>query len=223
MKPTTLALVLFTCACSSPVEQPTAFEVEVHVTSDDGLAVEGARVSLAEGASERTDREGRAKLRLRGREGERVSVVCECPAGYERSNAPVSVTLVTGRSVRGEPLAAVPLDLRCDRVTRDVVVLVDAPGAASVPVNVQGLPAASTDSNGSAHIVLSVSRDVRTLEVSLDTARVENIVPRMPSRTFDLGSGDSVLLFQQTFASVAAALPSRTKQRPLRRGPTRID
>ncbi len=223
MRSTIMAVLLFASACSSPLEPPAPFDAEVRVSSDDGTPVEGARVSSRGGASRQTDHTGQARLRLDGREGDRVELMVECPTGYERTNTQASLLLAHARSVQGEPLPALHAELVCERTTRDVVVLVDAPGAASIPVHVQGITAAATDSNGSAHIVLSVSRAVRTLQVSLDTTHAQNVVPRMPSRTFELGKGDNILLYQQAFAPVTTPRPPRTKPRQRHRGPTRID
>jgi hypothetical protein len=219
-----LAVVMCTWACSPSAARTAAFESEVRVLSDHGLPIQHARVRVNGQNSLETDDQGRASLRLEGREGAQIPIAIECPAGYEQFKTPVSIPLVRARSVQGEPLSAIPLDLTCERTSRDVVVLVDAPGGASIPVNVHGLPAGHTDLNGSAHIVLSVSRAMHTLEVSLDTTRQDDLVPRMPSRTFELGGSDTVLLFRQSFAPIVVNPPPKPpKPKSIRKGPTRVD
>lgn len=199
---------LFSC---SQEDEPSArrFELHLRASSERGEALPGVRFVSGDDELGITGERGKISVRLRGREGSRLPLTVACPEGHE-AHAPLDIRLATTRSLTKDTPLPLEVEVVCERSLRDVVVVVHAPGGENLPVEIDGRREGVTDGEGTAHIALSLPRKSAPLEVRLDTEANERLRPRNPTRIFDLGERDAVLLFEQSFSAAAA----RPKGRP---------
>jgi len=217
------AAALAVTACSAAPAPPRDFAVELTVHSDDGSAV--ADVTLARGRQSlgKTDAEGRLRLRLAGAEGEVVPLAVTCPDRFVPPGVALSVRLTTTRRVGKSQPQAQKIEATCARRTRDVVVIVHAPGGETLPVKVNGLDAGTTDVRGDAQVVLRVERDLKALDVELDTTARPQLLPANPRKLVALDARDGILLVEQPFSLRRAGAPASRPRAQRRHVPTRID
>jgi hypothetical protein len=109
------------------------------------------------------------------------------------------------RSVSAGGFQATHFEAICTRNVRDIVVVVRAEGGAGLPLQIDGKPAGTTSADGIAHVLVRAERNVKTLNVNLDTTTQQNLRPKNPGRTYELSGNDTILVFDQTF--VAAPKP----------------
>jgi hypothetical protein len=216
--------VLF-AGCSGSAPPPVPFKVELGARSDDGEPIAGALFTSGTKRLGTTDARGVLERAIPGTEGQTLPVGATCPEGYEGPKGPLSVRLSNNvRSVGATGPKPTRLDVTCKRKTRQVVVVVHAPGGADLPVLVEGVAANTVNPDGSAHVLVEVDTSVKSLAVTLDTSARRDLVPKNPRRLFDLDGGDALLVMDQTFHGQA-----RPKQRvvsdprPRRHIPTRVD
>lgn len=214
------ALLLFsTIGCSSKTTDDR-FEISLRAISDDMTPL--ADVAFATGKSNlgRTSNSGVVNVRLRGTEGQTLPVTVTCPGGYESSGELSPLRLARTRRV-GQTLAQpLTVEATCIRKLRDVVLVVRAENASNLAVHVDGKPAATT-TDGTAHLLLQLDRDVRQVSVTLDTTDQPKLRPQNPSRTFDLHGKDTVLVMDQSFT--ASPKPQhRNSRAPRRHIPYRV-
>jgi hypothetical protein len=180
------------------------FDVELDVQDDADEPVPHASVSIAGEAAGTSDVGGRLRVALRGREGDRLPVLLECPAGFGAVDEQSQLTLRSVRPLQGHEPRALTHALRCKPNERAAVVVIRVAGAEHVPVSLDGMQVGTTDAHGFAH--LYVSRDPGTrVEVSLDTSAQHGLMPQNPSRSFEIAERDALFVFDQSF-----------KQRPTR-------
>lgn len=220
LRATACALLLFsTIGCSSKTTDDR-FEISLHATSDDTMPL--ADVAFATGKSNlgKTSSSGVVHVRLRGAEGQTLPITVTCPNGYESSGELSPLRLARTRRV-GEAVAQpLTVEATCIRKLRDVVLVVRAENAFNLAVHVDGKPAATT-TDGTAHLLLQLDRNVRQVSVTLDTTAQPKLRPQNPSRTFDLHGKDTVLVIDQSFT--AAPRPqNRNSPVPHRHIPYRV-
>lgn len=222
--PDIFALALSLIGCGNPpppVEQQ--FAVELSVRSDDGSPIAGADLSRGKRSLGSTDADGRLRLRISGPEGELVPLLLTCPDHFAQPVGPLSLRLATTRRIGEKSPGPQKLDATCARKARDVVVVVHAPGGEALPIRVNGESAGSTDPDGDGHVLLQVARDVKALDVQLDTTTRRDLVPSSPHKVFSLDNRDTILLVEQPFAPRRATAPASKPHTTRRHVPTRID
>jgi hypothetical protein len=196
------------------------FEISLRATSDDALPLAGAKFATSKSNLGQTSGSGVVNVRLRGAEGQTLAVAVTCPSGYESSGELPPLRLTRTRRV-GEAVAQpLAVEATCIRKLRDVVLVVRAESAPNLPVHVDGKPAATT-TDGMAHLLLQLDRDVRQVSVTLDTTDQPKLRPQNPSRTFELHGRDAVLVMDQSF-SAAPKPQNRNPPAPRRHIPYRV-
>jgi hypothetical protein len=183
------------------------FELLLTVQSDTGEPVAGAQVSLAGEPAGASDEEGRLALALRGREGDRLDVQLECPAGFFAEPEPRAITLRRLRPLGRSAAAPLTHVLGCRPRARAAVVLVHAQGARQVPVALDGARVATTDAHGFAHVYVSRAPGAR-FELTLDTTARRELLPQSPRRSFELADADALFVFEQRFEARARRAPA---------------
>jgi hypothetical protein len=210
---------LVACASSKPPSQP--YRVELRAVTADGLPLAGVELSLNDKGAGTTGADGRLLRNVSGAEGVSLRVGAKCPAEFEPPAELPVVRLTRTKSIdaaKAQPLTA---EVRCAPTHRDVVVVVKAERGPRLPVLIDGKAVATTDDDGTAHVLLRRPPLENKVEVSLDTTSQTSLKPVSPSRTYELGGRDALVLFEQSF-SVPTPKASRTT--PVRRHiPIRVD
>lgn len=212
------------CGHAEPKQPGDAFEVGFSVATDDGEPLRDAKVSAESRALGATDAAGALRVTLEGSDGKTLPVVVSCPDGFVSPERLPALRLTRTRPVGAAASEPIPYRATCTRKARDVVVVVHSEKTAGVPINIDGKASGATDVDGNAHILLHLDREVRSLTVGLDTSARRELRPQNPNRTFELAGRDSVLVLEQSFATVAPRIaPQRAAAPPIRHIPYRID
>lgn len=216
---------LFAGCSGGSGESPAPFRIELNARTDDGEALAGAVFTSGKQRLGTTDARGVLERAIPGSEGQSLAVGVTCPQGYEGPKGSLSVRLSNAvRSVGATGPRPTRLDVTCKRKTRQIVLVVHAPGGADVPVLVEGVAANTVNQDGSAHILVDVDTSVKSLAVTLDTSARQDLMPQNPRRLFDLDGGDALLVMDQTFRGrVVQKRRVTTDSRPRRHIPTRVD
>jgi hypothetical protein len=197
------------------------YELILRVSSEPGRGVEGARASIKGRELGVSDSSGAVPIKLRGREGDVVSIDVGCPSGH-RAPPPVLVPLrQIGRDGSGPKAHDVRPEFVavCTPLTHAVVVAVRAERGPHLPLLHLGRELTRTDSSGAAHLLLDVaSEDV--VELVLDTTEQPRLRPKNPILRIQPGSRDEITAISQDFT--LQPLP-RVRKVATPRGPTRIE
>lgn len=224
MKTTSLLLFLLalaSAACATKQLPPEPYRVELRASASDGAPLAGVELSINGKAAGTTGADGRLLRDITGPEGTLLRVGAKCPPDSEPQSELPALRLARTKSIgasKSQPLTA---EVRCWPTHRDVVVVVKADRGGRLPVLIDGKPVATTDDDGTAHVMLRRAAGEGRVEVSLDTASQASLKPVSPSRTYDLAGRDAVVLFEQSFSTVA---PKVARAAPVRRHiPVRVD
>lgn len=214
-------LIAVGCSAASSPHTDSRFEIEFRVNKDDGEAIKGASIRTGETQLGITGEDGKLRSELAGVEGQTLPIIVTCPDGFSGMEKPSTVRLTHTRRVDLNGYQAMRFEGVCTRNVRDIVVVVRAQGGAGVTLNVDGKPAGTTNADGIAHVLVHASRQVKSLSVSLDTSTRPELKPKNPSRTYELGGNDAILIMDQTFVSAPkrvfrAAAPKQQKHIPYR-------
>lgn len=212
-------LLVATFGCGSKTIDDR-FEISLRAISDDMMPL--ADVAFATGKSNlgKTSNSGAVNVRLRGAEGQTLPITVTCPGGYESSGELSPLRLTRTRRVGQAVTQPLTVEASCTRKLRDVVLVVRAENSSNLAVHVDGKPAA-TATDGTAHVLLQLDRDVRQVSVTLDTTDQPKLRPQNPSRTFELHGKDTVLVMAQSFT--ASPKPQhRNSPAPRRHIPYRV-
>jgi hypothetical protein len=214
-----LAVVNAACATQKPPPEP--YRVELRAAASDGRPLAGVELSINDKVAGTTGVDGRLLRDVTGAEGTLLRIGAKCPPDSEPQSELPSLRLARTKSIsasRSQPLTA---EVRCSPTHRDVVVVIKAERGPRLPVLIDGKAVATTDDDGTAHVMLRRAAGEGKVEVALDTASQASLKPVSPSRTYDLAGRDAVVLFEQSFSTSA---PTVTKSAPVRRHiPIRVD
>jgi hypothetical protein len=211
--------------CSTPSKVPSiaAYEVEFMVESDSGNVLEEVSIFSGRRLLGTTDALGLAHFRVQGNEGDSRLLELKCPDGYVSNQPPVSARLTHTRPVGIRADKPLRLTAVCNRVSRDVAVVVHAERSGPVPVTVDGQTVVTTTSDGFAEILMHVARDVHSVTLGFDTSAQSQLTPKNPSRTFELPTGDSILVFSQRFVKHRSVVSRSNLSREIRHTPYKVD
>ena len=192
-----VSAALLGAGCGSLEAKPPApFQVRLRVTGDAGRPLAGATVLRDTKELGATQADGALLVALNGTEGETVDLTIRCPQNYDSPKRPVSVTLVRFVDIQKVP----EYGAACQALERRVVVAVRAVNGANLPVRYLGNAVARTDVAGAAHFELAV-RPNEPFAVTIDTSEKgsERLKPQNPSREFNVGANEGIILFNQQF------------------------
>ncbi len=186
--------VLVAAGCADP-PPPPPFEVSIKVEADPGVPVAGAAISRNNKQVATTGPDGRATLKIRGVEGDVHDVQIHCPEQFQSPSKPTGIKLA-----RLADKKAPEYEVSCPPTMRRVVVAVRAENGPNLPVVYLNRAVARTDISGAAHFALDVAPGTQ-FQVTLDTTERggEKLKPQNPSKPFNVGQHDDVLVFEQKF------------------------
>ncbi|HKY34849.1 MAG TPA: hypothetical protein VJN18_02815 [Polyangiaceae bacterium] len=214
-------LALASSACATKKLPPEPYRVELRASASDGAPLAGVELSINGKAAGTTGADGRLLRDVTGAEGTLIRVGAKCPAGSDPQSELPALRLARTKSISPSKSQALTAEVRCSPTHRDVVVVVKAERGSRLPVLIDGKPVATTDDDGTAHVMLRRAAGEGKVEVALDTAAQAGLKPVSPSRTYDLAGRDAVVLFEQSFSTTA---PKVVKAAPVRRHiPIRVD
>jgi len=198
---------MVTCALVSCEPPPApAVTVTVRARTETGTAVANADVFAGPTLVARTDREGLARLDIRGAEGDTFYVRVDCPTGFRSPNEPLSV-----RRLGIAATTALPeYDVVCHEIRHTLVVAVRAEGGADLPVLYLGKEVARTDRSGAAHVTVAMDVHER-IELMIGTSGKDNekIHPQNPVSVFEMPDHDDMQVFPVTFTRDVKKAPPR--------------
>jgi hypothetical protein len=190
-----------------PKQEP--FEVQVGVTSDPGVPLPAAQLSIAGVLQGTTDSAGLAAVRLQGKEGDRVELTVKCPADYESPATPLVIGL--RRFAQGSP--APHFEVQCPPTFRTVMVGLRIENGPGLPVQYLGRTVARTDDSGAALFALR-AKPSEQVEVTVNTEESPDpLRPQDPKFTFVTKDSDDFVVLDQTFTV------EKKKVTYVRRGP----
>ena len=209
-----LSLALSSCESktddqSLPAQEST-FPVSILAHSEGQLAVPGAELYFKGQLVGTTDVSGKARIALRGVEGDTVALSVKCPAAYyspERGARIALRHLDHGLAARFE--------VECLARVHQVVVGLRAENGPHLPIlrlkNVVG----QTDEAGVAHVLLEAAPNEQ-LALTLDTSGNKHLQPQNPTLDISTGNSDELLLVSQKF-TIKQAPPVRATPRAIPR------
>jgi hypothetical protein len=210
-------------ACSSPAVAP-GFTARFEITTDEPAPLAGASLSVGSQTVGITDSNGVLSVEVPGKQGDVLPVKLSCPGRFVDPGPVPALRLVSARKLGDAGGASMPVVWTgiCTRAERQVALVVHSESRAGLPVLVEGTRSGVTDAGGNLHVLLTRPTSAMPLHVVLDTSGAPALRPQNPSRVFDLGKSDEIVVFDEKF--VAAAPP--VARRPQRKGPSipyRID
>lgn len=192
---------LFALGCEKSDQQnQRPYPVEFAAIDDAGSPVGGVRFTLGDKEIYRTREGGRAVLQLRGKEGQELAIQATCPDGHTLDPVPSKLKLARVRALDGKGDKPLSFQARCVRSSKEVVLVVRAERGKGTKLTVPGQTSVDLDENGTVHIPLTFPRDQKTASLSFDTSTTPRLLPKNPERSFDLPSGDGIVLVNQDFS-----------------------
>ena len=203
-----LALAPLLLSGCEPPPAP-AVTITVRARGDTGTGVANADVFAGPTLVARTDRDGLARLDIRGAEGDTFYVRVDCPPGYRSPNEPLTVRRLGIAAATTAP----QYDVICHEMRHTMVIGVRAEGGPDLPVFYLGKEVARTDRSGAAHV--TVAMDVHEhIELMIGTGKDnEKIHPKDPSSVFEMPDHDDIQLFAVTFTRDVKKPPPRAPRR----------
>ncbi|WP_394822887.1 hypothetical protein [Pendulispora albinea] len=186
-------------ATGAKCEEPPVptFDVHFKVEGDPGQPLAGAVLVQNQKDVATTDAQGRAKASLQGQEGTAFDFYVRCPQDFESPAKPINVVLRNVVDKNKPP----EYPVACPPQVRQVVVAVRADGGPNLPVTYLQQKIATTDSSGSATILLRM-RPGDQFELGIDTSMkgYERMRPQNPIFAFTVKPKDEVLPLNAKFA-----------------------
>ena len=201
-------------------EEESRFPVVISALTDDGKPFPDLPVTLGNKPAGKTDAEGHLKLRVVGKEGQKIAVVVTAPKGYRLASP--SSTLVLRRLVDIEGGSGKPLPIehliKLSPLQRSYAVLVRV-GVAGLPVEVFGTQQAVTNAKGVAAF-LYTGAPGDELQVKVDTSGHAELRPQNPVASFLLAQRSEAYVVKERFNVYTA--PVKHHNAPVHIGPRRL-
>jgi hypothetical protein len=216
---TSLSRLVFACADHAPPDERFALVLRAFASDS---AVEGVRVWADGRQLGTTSRLGRLSAELRGQQGSAVELTLACPPAYRTEQPTRRLVLRRVEASAASSPRPLELDVHCEPLQRAaaIVVLASGRGVGGLPIRVRGEVVGQTETDGSAHLLLSTAPHA-PIRIELDTSNRPNLRPKNPVHTFRLTDEDRVLLIEQDFTTSARARPAHRPPPPLPPPPVR--
>lgn len=212
-----LAAALGAPACSS---EQGRFPVVISTLTDEGKPFPDLAITLGHTPAGRTDATGHLRLRVVGKEGEKIAVTVQMPKGY-RLTPGQATSFVLRRLTDIEGSAGRPLPIehvvKLSPLIRPYAVLVRV-GVPGLPVETFGTRQAVTNSKGVA-MFLYRGAPGDELQVRLDTSAHPELRPQNPTTSFLLGQRSEAYVVRERFTVYH---PPVHHHRPTHVGPKRL-
>jgi hypothetical protein len=214
------ALLLALALCAGCNEEATRFPVVVSAITDDGKPIADLAITLGNRPAGKTDADGKLKVRVQGKEGQKIAVGVTPPKGYKLASTAAS-TLVLRRlvDIEGGSGHALPIEhiVRLSPLERQYAVLVRV-GVPGLPVETFGTQQAVTNSKGVA-MFLYRGAPGDELQVRVDTSQHPELRPQNPGASFLLAQRSEAYVVKEHFSVYKAPVkhhkPVHVGPRPL--------
>jgi hypothetical protein len=212
------ALVVFALIASCN-EEASKFPVVIVTQSDDGRALPDLPVTLGKTPAGRTDADGRLKMRVAGKEGQKIAVTVGVPKGYKISGTAAPLVLRRLVDIESGSSRALPIEhvVKLAPLERRYAVLVRT-GVAGLPIETFGTRRAVTNDKGVA-MFLYDGAPGDELQVKLDTSSHPELRPQNPTENFLLAQRSEAYVVKQHFATYKAPVKHH---KPVHLGPKRL-
>ncbi len=218
-------------ACDEVRTETNQYRMTFLVADDRGGALGNIPIQVGQTSIGTTDALGTLRADVYARDGDRYPLHVPCPNGYHAQNDFEDVVFLATRGLAGEKNADIEIRILCKRQTKVAAVLIHADGHEGLPIHVDGVPFGQTGPGGFAHVRFEGLPSTQ-FEISLDTSRVPNLVPKNPRQEMQLGGEDGLFVFEPVFSSAEPKQSTRPKRKkrprreqsaPKRKRPIRID
>ena len=188
------------CSCSLLDDAPSKslavrLDVTVKSLADSGEVVPGAHVSLAEKQLGISNAQGLLTATLEGQPGTVHQLTVKCPTGFASPEKPIDVTIT--QLAPGSP--APQFLARCTALAHKTLLGIRTENGADLPIVYLGNVIGRTDTQGVAHVSLTLPAG-ETATVLLDTSSKPELIPQNPKLVFKAGAKDELVLLEQKFA-----------------------
>lgn len=218
---TRLALLLLAVVATGCAQEPDKFPVVVSIVSDDDKPFVGVPVRFGQSLAGNTDGEGKLRVRVNGKEGQKVVVSIDVPKGFRlppttKENAFVLRHLVDLDSGGKRPL---PIEhtIRLQPLEREYAILIRT-GVPGLTVETFGQQKAVTNDKGVATFLYKGTPGDE-LQVKISTAGRPDLRPQNPTASFMLAQKPEAYVVKEHFSVHKAPAP---KRKPKPTGPRRL-
>jgi hypothetical protein len=213
----TRAAVLFALAGCN--EEAGKFPVVVMAMSDDGKPMPDLPVTIGRSPAGKTDAEGRLRVRVVGKEGQKLAVAVTPPKGYRLATPDSTLVLRRLADIEGGSGRPLPIEhvVKLSPLEREYAVLIRV-GVAGLPVQTFGTQQAITNEKGVA-MFLYRGAPGDELQVKIDTATHPELRPQNPQTSFLLAQRSEAYVVKEKFSTYK---PPVQHHKPVHLGPKRL-
>jgi hypothetical protein len=193
--------------------------VVVTTITDDGKPLAELPVTLGKSLAGKTDADGKLKVRVVGKEGQRIPVGITPPKGYRLAAPPSALVLRRLVDIEGSSGHPLPIEhtVKLSPLQRQYAVLVRV-GVAGLPVETFGTQQAITNERGVATF-LYTGAPGDELQVKLDTSAHPELRPQNPTSSFLLAQRSEAYVVKEHFT---VERPKVKHHAPVHVGPKRL-
>jgi hypothetical protein len=199
-------LVLALVVSAGCAEEASRFPVAITTQTDDGQPLGDLPVSVGKTPAGRTDASGHLKIRVVGKEGERIAITVPTPKGYRAVSGANAIVLRRLGDIEGGGGHPLPIEhvVKFAPLQRQYAVLVRA-GIPGLPIETFGTKQAVTNDKGVA-MFLYEGTPGDELQVKLVTDGRPDLLPRSPTQSFLLAQRSEAYLVKEHFTPIKKAV-----------------
>ncbi len=213
MKQVVLLLALAGCS-----EEASKFPVVITAVSDDGSPIADLPIVIGKQPAGSTDENGKLRVRVTGKEGQKILVETTPPEGYKLVSSQMVMVLRRLSDIESGAGRLLPVEytVKLSPLQRRYAVLVRT-GVPGLAIETFGTQQAVTNSKGVAMFVYTGAPGDE-LQVKISTASRPDLRPQNPSSSFLLAQKSEAYVVKELFATVKP--PARKKPKHI--GPKRL-
>ncbi len=211
-----LVLLALLAGCN---EEAARFPVVITALTDDGKPFPDLPISLGRAPAGKTDADGRLKMRVVGKEGQKITVGVTPPKGFRLSSPSNVLVLRRLADIEGGSGKPLPIEhvVKLSPLQRPYAVLVRI-GIPGLPIETFGTQQAVTNSKGVASF-LYTGAPGDELQVKIDTSQHPELRPQNPGTSFLLAQRSEAYVVKEHFTSFKAPVKHH---KPVHVGPKRL-
>ena len=200
-------------------EEQGKFPVVITAVTDDGKPMPDLPILLGRAHAGKTDPEGKLRVRVTGKEGQRISVSTVAPEGYKLLAPAQPLVLRRLADIEGGTGRTLPVEhtLKLSPLQRKYAVLVRT-GFPGLSIETFGTQQAVTNGKGVAMFLYTGSPGDE-LQVKINTASRPDLRPQNPQASFLLAQKPEAYVVKEQFTVYK---PPVKKHKPVHLGPKRL-
>jgi hypothetical protein len=214
-----IAALVALAALSACSEESGKFPVVITAMSDDGKPMPDLQVTLGRAPAGKTDADGHLRVRVVGKEGQKIAVGVTVPKGYRLSSPESTLVLRRLADIEGGSGRPLPIEhvVKLAPLEREYAVLIRV-GVAGLPVQTFGTQQAVTNEKGVA-MFLYRGAPSDELQVKIDTSAHPELRPQNPQTSFLLAQRSEAYVVKEKFTVFKAPVHHH---KPVHLGPKRL-